>query len=97
MLKIRAGWDWFYEEFTPEEKAAFDKKQICAVVQEDGDDNAAIVSAVKGVDAPEEFVELETLDPCVADCFLAVAWDKRHVEVLMEGTEGYEEEEDDEL
>jgi len=84
MLTIHAGWDWFHEEMAAEELQAIQAGRLYAVVREDGDDNAAIVAAVKGVNAPGEFVELETLDPMIGDCFLAVAWDKRFIEVVMD-------------
>lgn len=83
MLTVRASWDWFYEGLTDEEAEAIKAKSLCAVLREDGDDNAAIVQAVKGVDAPEEFVRLETIDPMIGDCFLAIAWDARVVDVVL--------------
>jgi hypothetical protein len=80
MLKITIGWDWFYDESPPEEQEAFEKGWLSACVREDGDDNAAIVAATKGVKAPEEHTRLATYNPCVGDCFLAIAWDDRYVE-----------------
>ena len=84
MLQIRFSWDWFHSLPTTEEKTAIDKKQFCAVLREDGDDNAAIVQAIRGVDAPDEDICFDTLNPCVADCFLVIAWDSRFVECSSE-------------
>jgi hypothetical protein len=91
MLTVHAGWDWFSEVPSPEEKAAMDNGQLCAIVREDGDDNAAIIAVVTSIKAPPEHVKFATLDPCVADCFLAVAWDDRAVDVIMEDDENDED------
>ena len=80
MLKITIGWDWFYETPSPAEQAAIDQKRLTAIVREDGDDQAALVTAIKGTDAPEEHTRVVSYDPCIGDCILAVAWDTRFVE-----------------
>ncbi len=83
MLRVQAGWDWFHNELTAEEKRAIAEGRLAAVMHEDGDDHGAVVSAVLDIKAPKEAVKFATLDPCIGDCFLAIAWDSRSVEVTM--------------
>ena len=84
MLRVNANWDWCNEEPTPEEQEAIEADRLCAVIREDGDNNAAIVAAVTAIKAPPAFVALTTIDPMIADCFVAIAWDTRFVEVINE-------------
>lgn len=91
MPTVHAGWDWFYALKTDEERALLASGKLCAIVREDGDDNAAIVQAVKGVDAPGDSIRLETLNPYVGDCFLAIAWDSRACDVVMSDSQDDED------
>jgi len=90
MLNVTISWDWFHGDESDEEKQAIRDKKLFALVREDGDDNAAVVEAVKAIDAPTEHVRLATFDPMIGDCILVVAWDDRSVNCEPDAEDGWE-------
>ncbi len=96
MLNIRGDlWEWFNFELTDEVKEATKAKRLSAMMREDGDEEAATVAAIRGVDAPDENTRFLSVDLYIGDCVLIIAWDDRFVSVEETDEEEEDEEEDE--
>ena len=89
MLTIEGGWDWFHSEevqderLAAEETKARDEGRWSAWMRSDGDQQSAIIAAVRDVKAPPESVRFVVIHPLIADCLVVVAWDDRSVNVVQ--------------
>lgn len=82
MLKLKESFFadcWFSEPLTEERQQAIRARQICAILREDGDEDAALIQAIRGVDAPVENTRITRIENLRNDTVITVVWDDRFV------------------